>query len=460
MIIDDNVKKRIINFPVYKRSPRLILEYPKVLISKMIDEVDATFASEVSEAYEKQKCIQMENLVYSNASADSIVQSPQDAWKEIRVEVEKAETDLKKADESTLIAVWRVSGDEALRAKCETELKKRLRNQNYVDTNGKLNEIFPLLKERDAIDAYEKKHPIYANRMDDFFDTDSDGLITEEDRIRMKYMVYEEADEDYREYFLKNSKYFAFVTTKYEGDSSSNFSSAAGGIRLNYYDDFYNNKTGPYVTVMHELGHDADYYCNDYLKSGNDSVGYTKTDTWEYKDALGNRTETKTIREIIQYDVFDNPNNTHSVYSVAIVLLNNDTNGNYGGASVEEVIEVLKGESEYSNINNSSQSLYDDVTFKINNDLSNAVSNSSGGAKMYEAVTDVTNGITQKQLYDKSTYYRHSKENYWDPANQMEPKELFAEYFSYNMTGDQDKIAITRDYFPEATKAIDEMVGK
>ena len=79
---------------------------------------------------------------------------------------------------------------------------------------------------------------------------------------------------------------------------------------------------------------------------------------------------------------------------------------------------------------------------------------------MYEAVTDVTNGITQKQLYDKSTYYRHSKENYWDPANQMEPKELFAEYFSYNMTGDQDKIAITQDYFPEATKAIDEMVGK
>ena len=50
--------------------------------------------------------------------------------------------------------------------------------------------------------------------------------------------------------------------------------------------------------------------------------------------------------------------------------------------------------------------------------------------------------------------YTH-KDSYWnDPFNTS--RELWAEYFSYNMAGNTDALNNVREYFPEAVQILDQ----
>ncbi len=100
---------------------------------------------------------------------------------------------------------------------------------------------------------------------------------------------------------------------------------------------------------------------------------------------------------------------------------------------------------------------------KMNSEMQASINQNKSGldACYYEAVTDITNGVTNRIIYgNDSRYYVHSKEDYWKSDSGLTAEELFAEFFSYNMTGNIEKVNITREYFPLATLAIDEMVGR
>ena len=49
--------------------------------------------------------------------------------------------------------------------------------------------------------------------------------------------------------------------------------------------------------------------------------------------------------------------------------------------------------------------------------------------------------------------YGHDNSYWKDPSKAG--KELWAEYFSYHMAGDQQNLAYVQEYFPEASKVLD-----
>lgn len=437
-------------------------EYPERLERELYNLIDEDFRKNTQEAYDALNLVKLNDLVYSNNSVDSLVKTPVSAWKEIKYEIKKVETDLPQMSDSMLVATFRISDDMELRRKCEDEIKNRLRARHYIDPDEKLSSEFPMLREMDVIYNYEKQHPISATKVDKFLNSDADSHITEKDIIRIKYMIYETADEDYRDYFIKNIGNCQITTTSYEGDASSFFSPTSGGVTLNYYSDFLLDPRGADTTLMHELGHNEDYYCRRNAISGYDSAAYrTAYFPFEQKyECIAG----KTISELIEYDVFDNPNSAHSVYSVATKLVNENETSLYFGADIESVIKALKVGIEPDPITDTvNRKLYDDTVTTINNAMKISIDKSQGGIEphYYEAVTDITNGVTDRIIYgNDSRYYVHSKEDYWKSDSRLITEELFAEFFSYNMTGNIEKVNITREYFPLATLAIDEMVGK
>ena len=74
-----------------------------------------------------------------------------------------------------------------------------------------------------------------------------------------------------------------------------------------------------------------------------------------------------------------------------------------------------------------------------------------------EAVTDVYGGASKNGLQNTRNGrmgYTH-KDSYWnDPFNTS--RELWAEYFSYNMAGNTDALNNVREYFPEAVQILDQ----
>ena len=116
------------------------------------------------------------------------------------------------------------------------------------------------------------------------------------------------------------------------------------------------------------------------------------------------------------------------------------------GASgnVENVIQAFK--------NGSSKGLSND-DLKLYNSVRKQFESSVGSNKaQYEAVTDVYGGMTGNVLRT-SNGYGH-KTSYWnDPT--MAGKELWAEYFSYNMSGSKENLEHLREYFPEAANVLE-----
>ena len=94
---------------------------------------------------------------------------------------------------------------------------------------------------------------------------------------------------------------------------------------------------------------------------------------------------------------------------------------------------------------------------ELYNAVRNAHQNECGGGESVEAVTDVYGGASKNGLQNTRNGrmgYTH-KDSYWnDPFNTS--RELWAEYFSYNMAGNTDALNNVREYFPEAVQIMDQ----
>jgi hypothetical protein len=67
-------------------------------------------------------------------------------------------------------------------------------------------------------------------------------------------------------------------------------------------------------------------------------------------------------------------------------------------------------------------------------------------------------------MTDESYQKKIEKYRYWydarGNATGAQSKELFAEYFSYYMTGNEDAIESMRKHFPQASIVLDEMIDE
>ena len=75
-----------------------------------------------------------------------------------------------------------------------------------------------------------------------------------------------------------------------------------------------------------------------------------------------------------------------------------------------------------------------------------------------EAYSDIYGGVTDNAIVGN---YSHTRENYWYDENGnatgAQAVELWAEYYSYCMTGNEEAMENLREHFPNAAKFLDKM---
>lgn len=293
-------------------------------------------------------------------------------------------------------------------------------------SNGEMDEL---------ISKFEKDHPEYAEKLDKLLASGRGNKLTDDDIRKIKYLAYT-AEEPYRTIYLS-------MLGKYrigEGNlkKGAYYKPWEHTINYNYKDSFGKDARGEYTTFFHESGHAVDDLAELARK-----IGF---DTDDFKGYSKGMNRDVTLREAIEYDVYYNKNNPHSVSSLANDIFNQ---GKYGkNGNIDNVIEAFKSGSS-KGLSREDRELYIAVR--------NAHQNECGRGGAVEAVTDVYGGASKNGLQNTNTGrmgYTHN-DDYWnDPCNTS--RELWAEYFSYNMAGNRDALNNVREYFPEAVQILDQ----
>ena len=287
----------------------------------------------------------------------------------------------------------------------------------------------------ELINRFEKEHPEYAEKFDNLIASDKKKMLTEDDIRRIKYLAYT-AEEPYRTIYLETLERYTI------GDSNmaegAYYRSWYHDINFTYDECFGRDPRGPYTTFFHESGHGIDDLADLSKEMGDD--------TDEFKGHNDGKGRDVTIREAIEYDVYYNKNNPHSVTSLAKDIINKGKSGSKG--NIDNVIEAFKKGSP-DGLNKNDRALY--------NAVRNAHQNETGRGPSMEAVTDVYGGASKNALqnYKKSRMGYTHDDDYWNDQNNTS-RELWAEYFSYHMAGDKEALNNLREYFPEAADILEQ----
>lgn len=289
----------------------------------------------------------------------------------------------------------------------------------------------------ELISEYEREHPEDARNLDNLLASGKNNNLTEDDIRKIKYLAYT-AEEPYRTIYLK------YITGYLIGDASMKegayYQPGSKTINFTYPDCFGRDPRGEYTTFFHESGHGIDDLADLVNKNGSDTITY-KT----HSDEMG---KDVTVLEAIEYDVYYNENNPHSVTSLAEDIIMKGGTGSKG--NIDNVIEAFKNGSP-NGLSKEDRQLYIAVRNAHLNEMSQHQS------AHVEAVTDVYGGISKNGLQTDGNGrhgYTH-EDSYWNDQN-YNSLELWAEYFSYNMAGDTEALNNLREYFPEASKVLDE----
>jgi len=430
-------------------------KYPSKLKEELYDGYDLEFSTNINNCYEDLSSVKLSDFSYIEDGSVISTMSPKDKLDSIYSVMKDYCIDLDNASLESLIGLYRVTKDEDYKAELEEQLRQRLRALHNANSVGpkELEDLFPYFDMEELIARYEADNPQDVAIVNDWIATDSDNNLTETDNIYIKYYLYT-APEKYRKITILALPNIPIQTTSLELGPSHYSSYSAGmkysGVYLRYQSDFLYDPKGKYTTSLHEIGHGIDFSVAGGYSAG--TAVYTQevilsptaqlpengiVNTWT--DKYGMHVE-MTEEGAIYYDVYYNENNPHSVISIANdLVVNQNSLGN-----VEVVVDALYNGTDKSSLSATDILLYDAVVKKMQ---------SVPKSPDYEAVTDVYGGASGNLLTNKSGY-KHTDE-YWqeanNPNNDVQGKELWAEYYSYVMTGDSNKINITKEYFPTAT---------
>lgn len=302
-----------------------------------------------------------------------------------------------------------------------------------------------------------------AERFRELFDS-SATLIDDFDRNNIMYIAYT-ADEPFRSLFLDSlgtytigrtdlsSSYFTRSGDKNDGTPANSINFEAGSA-------FYHCSKGAYNTFFHECGHAIDYNIDG-------------------KTFFSNTYNNGSNYDIIAGDVY-----THIETEIKDYINNKVASGvanaaSYQACSVENIIDCIKNGGDTSILSASELKVYNNVKNSIESglnvaSLSHQYENNAGilqGTLYMAGISDVYNGVTNNVIaggrghWNKETTGPHKGEyNYWYNPETGERTgnhevELWAHYFSFEVTGDQEAITAMNQYFPTAMQQYDDMTN-
>lgn len=282
-----------------------------------------------------------------------------------------------------------------------------------------------------VIKAFEKVHPDWKEDLDRILATGEPNTLSEDDIRNIKYIAYT-AEEPYRSIYLDNVKKYEIGTIGDPDNEGAFYYPSTNKIYFENGDDgFEDDPRGAYTTFFHESGHAIDYNNGSPFSLGNIF----------YDDETGNLIM---LQEAIERDVYNNIESQIREY-----------------VSDEEAVQAILDAFRYGNdpeeLPPDQRAIYEQVV----SDYDRALFGEEN-----EAASDVYGGVTNlkidagyghrpgdNQTIDEYTYWYDSDGN----ATGSQSKELWAEYFSYCMTGDEEALESLRKYFPEASKILDQM---
>ncbi len=422
------------------RNMNKLLAYPEKLIKEYYSEFDGDLANEIRQSCERLSNFYFDSIVYKNSVTDELIEKPLYQFSRIYAKVNSAIENIKEAPIGFLIVTARTNRNPAIRERVETELKERYRNLGYKG-NDDLALMFPYLEMEDHIADFESNNPDIAEKIDAFLNHPE---IAKRDDIYLRYYIYS-ADPKYRNLLIDNIEDYKIANINCDRTAYFSPSGKDAGINISYKDNLYYSYFEPYTSIFHEMGHATDYH-NDKLggKKKYDIEEFTMT----HIDPQTGEEQQWTVREAINYDVFDNPNNPHSIYSTCEKRARIDYYEN-----LDTVINAIKNNDKNS-LEQKDKRLYDRIVDYINDDLKQAYSRSP--SDIYRGVT--TNALEGKYVHEKEYYDKVWDENDFDYNNPT--KELWAEWFSYHLTGNEEAIAVTKEFFPTATVYLEEYVNE
>ncbi|MCM1508180.1 MAG: hypothetical protein NC177_13780 [Ruminococcus flavefaciens] len=322
-------------------------------------------------------------------------------------------------------------------------------NSSMSDSDKKKVELFNSI--------YEKMHDDEAKAINKFFTNSSRDGIDDDDISNIKYIAYK-SDGDAHKIFFDNIAKCKVQSWKYtKGSHYRPFDNdeEKTGVYLNIGgDDGIKDKDGAYTTFFHEIGHNID-----------DVMFYNDL---EY-DSNKKKTGYQSITSFLQS--YDNENNfytalysdTENYFTKAVKTVNEKCNFNLNDESVQQVIDALMdGRKKWTTLNPYEQFIYNTVKDAIELNVPNQ--------SVEDLIGGVTNNTVSGQRISLANFinngdcYGHGKNefgfrnDYWYDGNNPTNKqgaEFFAEYFSYKMTGQTEKVDEMRKYFPTACELMD-----
>lgn len=287
-----------------------------------------------------------------------------------------------------------------------------------------------------VVEQYEAIHPDTAQKMYEFLMNDTCKMLTQGDIMNIKYLVYT-AEEPYRTLYLEKIGTYE-ITKLYDSedeDRENKFFKKERNIVLKYPDAFLADDRGGYTGFFHECGHATDYGVDEY---------YSR----EYQYTNPATGETNTLYELMEEDVCNNIR--EHIRSRGPYLTDEEVEQvlnslKYGGSEDDLVSDDLKKVREY---------VVQDYSTELRGTSMEAVCDGYGGITNLN-IDARGGGLGHRNKNDEGNYTYWYNEDGQPTYNQC--SELWAEYFSHNMAGDEEALAMLREYYPNTSKALDAM---
>ena len=296
--------------------------------------------------------------------------------------------------------------------------------QEYLSKYGELR-VKKLLEHYKSMDVvsnddkdefiriYEIYNPEKKKKLDNLL-----SKLTEEQIREVKYILYT-ADEPYRSIYLNELE--SYTIGNVSGADTGVFRPFDNTINVDMIKEPTNSR-GPYTTFFHESGHALDY--NFY----NDGNYYSLT----YRNSDG-----QSLQDVIFEDVRNDIRQTIAKYTSDEKMQENLLN------------YLISGKNNRGDLTKTEEKILENVLKAYKKDI-------TGMEK--EAYSDIYGGATDNAIVGN---YSHTQKNYWydedGNATGAQAVELWAEYYSYCMTDNEEALENLREHFPNAAKFLDEM---
>lgn len=293
----------------------------------------------------------------------------------------------------------------------------------YIDWEKQLEALLETYKLKECItdsdkevyiELYERYHVDWKKQIDTLI-----KALSEEQVKEIKYILYT-SKEPYRSIYLNELD--SYTIGNISGDDTGYFTRRNNTINVDMTVEV-GNPRGPYTTFFHESGHAIDYNYND------DGCFYSIT----YRDSVG-----KSMQEIIYQDVRNDVSEIIAMYTT-------------DKESQKRILDYIMGAGtiDIATLNKTEEKLLENIQDYYAKEMYGPSN---------EACSDVYGGVTNNIIHGS---YGHWSASYWyysdGSATYAQSKELWAEYYSYRITNNEEALQNLKEHFPNTSKFLDQM---